>query len=95
LADANGSIYDYLIVNPGQGYDETVCVETESQGSGAEITTIVANGKITGLLIYNGGSGYTPTGEVEIVIKIQSSADASIFDNTKDENGNIGVITVK
>lgn len=95
IADVNGSIYDYVIVDPGQGYDDTAYIEIEEEGSGANISLDIKEGKITSLIIHDGGSGYLPTKETEIAIKIQSSADASIYDTTKDEFENIGVIIVK
>lgn len=95
IVDASGSIYDYVIINPGQGYDDTAYIDIENEGTGADISLVVQNGKISALIIYNGGSGYTSSKETEIAIKIQSSSDTNIYDTTKDAFGNIGVITIK
>jgi hypothetical protein len=95
LVDGTGSIYDYVIVNGGSGYDESASLEIESNGAGAELSLVLTDGVITSIMIYNGGSGYSPTLLTGVTLKIQSSADASIYDILKDENGNTAVITIK
>ena len=95
LADINGSIYDYIIVNPGKGYDETAYIEIESkEGDGAEITLEIDDSFIKSLVIHSGGSNYKPTKQIEISLKIQSSSDNSLYDILKDQNENVGVITI-
>jgi len=95
ISDVNGTITDYIIINPGLGYDEATSIEIEAEGTGALIEPLVVNRRIEGITILNGGSGYKPSKETEIAIKIRSSADETIFDTTKDEQGNLGVISVK
>jgi hypothetical protein len=96
LADALGAIYDYVIYDTGEGYDESAYIEIDSTaGTGAEIVPIVVEGKIQSIVIFKGGDGYTASAEKEISIKIQDMSDADINDYIKDNDGFIGIITIR
>lgn len=94
FTDINGSIVNYAIQTTGQGYDDNTTIEIEENGTDAIINPVIQNGKIVSLDIINGGSGYTPSMMTEIAIMIRSSADKNVFDTTKDNEGNLGVIKV-
>lgn len=95
LVDINGEIYDTMILNAGNDYDQTVVLELESEnGSGAELLPSVINGKINDVLIRQPGLGYDISKQHELTIKIVSS-DGNVVDYLKDINKNIGVVLVK
>lgn len=95
LVDINGSIYDTVIINPGNNYDQTVSLEIESDtGSGVELVPSVIDGKIVDVLIRQPGVNYVVSKQAEVSFKIISST-GSADDFLKDDQGNIGVVLVK
>jgi len=95
LVDVNGSIYDTIILNSGDGYDQTTSLEIESDnGNGAELVPSIIDGKIVDVLIRKPGDNYNVTTQAEVSFKIISSI-GTVDDYLKDEDGNIGVVLVK
>lgn len=95
LVDINGSVYDTVIIDTGNGYDQTVSLDIESDtGSGVELVPSVVDGKIIDVLIRQPGSDYKVSSIVELSFKIISST-GSADDYLKDNEGNVGVVLVK
>jgi hypothetical protein len=95
LIDANGTVYQIVIDNPGNDYDQTAVLEIESStGSGAELIASVVDGHIVDAVILSGGSGYSISKSEEVSFRIVSSTGSASAILT-DSDGNIGTILVK
>lgn len=81
IIDANGELEEIIILNEGNGYENTDTISIDDSNIGyvpAEVQLYVSNGKITGYNIVSPGSNYTPTKYKTVSIKIENSIYPSI-----------------